>query len=98
MADGTEGSDIFIQSRMPADNGYGQNGFQGPSSDLPGQRTTSGFLPENECKLAPDYRKDHDWQTRVVKADAYATHPGMKAQAAPALIPAKNLRPVTRKA
>ena len=84
-------------SREPANNGYGQNGYQGPSSDLPGKRTTSGFLPENECKLNPDYRKDHDWQTRAVKTDAYPTHPGMKSPAAPSVIPSKNSRPATKK-
>lgn len=30
--------------------GYGQNGYGGASSDMPGERTTSGFLPD--CKLA----------------------------------------------
>ena len=35
----------IIGSKMPALNGYGQNGFPGASSDLPGQATKSGFLP-----------------------------------------------------
>lgn len=34
----------------PSKRGYGQNGYRGASSDTPGQRTTSGFLPD--CTLA----------------------------------------------
>jgi hypothetical protein len=34
-----------LGSRMPAKNGYGQNGFAKASSDLPGEATSSGFLP-----------------------------------------------------
>jgi hypothetical protein len=29
----------------PSKAGYGQNGYQGASSDLPGENTTAGFLP-----------------------------------------------------
>jgi hypothetical protein len=43
---GGEGGDTTIGSRQKAKNGYGQNGFLGPSSDLPGKQTTSGFLPK----------------------------------------------------
>lgn len=35
----------IVGSNMPANNGYGQNGYAGASSDQPGQNTTSGFLP-----------------------------------------------------
>lgn len=38
-----------VGSKMPAQNGYGQNGFPGPSSDNPGKDTKSGFLPA--CEL-----------------------------------------------
>jgi hypothetical protein len=62
--------DIFIQSRELALNKFGQNGFQGPASDLPGTKTTSGFLPET--KLPEDSA-----QTRKVDASPIATHPGM---------------------
>ena len=34
----------IVGSKMPANNGYGQNGYSGPSSDTPGKKTTSGFL------------------------------------------------------
>lgn len=59
-------STIFIGSKFQAKNGYGQNGFHGASSDLPGQHTTSGFLP---AVVAP---KD-DWQTRNVSKEQYPT-------------------------
>lgn len=35
-------SDAF----KPSQKGYGQNNYGGASSDLPGQRTTSGYLPD----------------------------------------------------
>jgi hypothetical protein len=50
----------IIASRMKPENRYGQNGYQGPSSDTPGKHTTSGFLPQ---AVAPD----SDWQTRQLK-------------------------------
>jgi hypothetical protein len=82
----------FIESKEPANNGYGQNGFQKASSDLPGnKKTTSGFLPEVTLPATDD-----NWQTRKVKADAYATHPGMAPRKSASTIPS-NGRPVTRK-
>lgn len=82
--------DIFIQSREPANNGYGQNGFQKASSDLPGQKTTSGFLPASAVPTS-------DWQTRKVDASPIAAHPGMAPRKSAGTIPS-NGRPVTRKA
>jgi hypothetical protein len=43
-ADG--GGTEFVGSHEKADDGYGQNGFPGPASDVPGKHTTSGFLPK----------------------------------------------------
>jgi hypothetical protein len=54
---------------------YGQNGYGGASSDLPGERTASGFLPD--CKLPADYRRE-DWQNRKVDAKPYPLAHGMK--------------------
>lgn len=34
----------------PSKAGYGQNGFGGPSSDNPGERTTSRFLPSDPVR------------------------------------------------
>ena len=36
----------------PSKAGYGQNGFGGPSSDTPGERTASGFLPGPDLPAA----------------------------------------------
>lgn len=69
----------FASQAKPNNSGYGQNGFQGPSSDLPGDRTTSGFLPEDagikgiigdaKSDLADNYRAGRgNWQTRTVSA------------------------------
>jgi hypothetical protein len=55
-----------VGSKMKALNGYGQNGFDGSSSDLPGQNTTSGFLPACELPKAGD-------ATRLKGVDASQT-------------------------
>jgi hypothetical protein len=61
----------ILGSKLPANNGYGQNGYDGASSDLPGKKTTSGFLPQS--KVPTD-----DWQTRkVAPKQGVPTHPNM---------------------
>jgi hypothetical protein len=62
--------DQFIKSDAPADDGYGRNGFTGPSSDLPGKKTTSGFLPKAGAPI--------NSQTRTVLADPIPTMYGHK--------------------
>jgi hypothetical protein len=52
----------ILGSKMPANNRYGQNGAQNPSSDTPGKHTTSGVLPQ---VVLPD----DDWQARKVSPD-----------------------------
>lgn len=68
-------SDVtVVGSKYKAKNGYGQNGFQGPSSDCPGENTTSGFLPQSSVPADP-------WQTRKVSGAQYPTSfgcPGAK--------------------
>lgn len=79
----------FPSDAKPSNAGYGQNGFQGPSSDLPGQHTTSGFLPvdaglagiigDEKADMNDSYRAGRgDWQTRTISAAPIAPHPGMK--------------------
>ncbi len=97
MADDT-GGDVFVASREKARNGYGQNGYQGPSSDLPGQATRM----DRDYGLAADpSAAPGDWQTRKVDATPYATTHGMKAAASPVLVPAGNnhrpYRPISGK-
>ena len=55
-------SEEIIGSKLKAKNGYGQNGAQNASSDLPGGKTTSGFLPQGSVPSG-------DWQTRHVSAE-----------------------------
>jgi len=83
-----EQGDQFIQSREKAKNGYGQNGYQGPSSDLPGQHTTSGFLP---AVTLP--KTDANWQTRKVDSTPIAPAHGMSGPKASSTIPATTLSP-----
>ena len=79
----------FPSQAKPDNSGYGENGFQGPSSDLPGKRTTSGFLPEDEgikgiigdvkADMNDAYRAGRgNWQTRTISAEPITPHPGMK--------------------
>lgn len=85
--------DQFIESEQPADNGFGQNGYTGPSSDLPGKKTTSGFLPKGDL----DNAKAVNVQTRNVSAEQLPAAFGMRDRNAnPAKVPA-NGRPVTRR-
>lgn len=70
-------------TKVPAANRYGQNGYQGPSSDLPGQHTRiEGFQ-----KAVTVPKDDGGWQTRQVDAKPYAPSHGMRDRnAAPTII------------
>lgn len=67
--------DQYIKSDEKAENRYGQNGYGGPSSDLPGKKTSTGFLPQ--CKVSKDFRSESDWQTRKVDSAPLAKAHGM---------------------
>lgn len=59
------------QEFKPSNRGYGQNQFGGPSSDTPGKRTASGFLPDPGTRVND--------QTRTVSAAPYPpTHGARK--------------------
>ncbi len=61
----------IVGSNLKALNGYGQNGYTGPSSSTPGSDVgKSGFLPA--CEVPSE-----KWQTRNVGPNV-PTHPGMK--------------------
>jgi hypothetical protein len=92
----TEDED-FVSSREKAKNGYGQNGYQGASSDLPGQSTRM----DRDYGLAADPSLDGvtknfgeagNWQTRKVSKEAYTPAFGMKAPSEPAKVPDSNVR------
>jgi hypothetical protein len=75
-----------VGSKMKPEDGPGQNGFDDPSSDLPGEHTVSGFLPSVSVPVS-------DWQTRPVSAEQKVpTTFGMKAPGEAAKIPAANIR------
>lgn len=94
----------FPSDAKPDNSGYGQNGFGGPSSDLPGKRTTSGFLPEDEglkgiindtkADMNDSYRAGRgDWQTRTVSAKPYAPSHGLSSpNKVTDKVPSSNLR------
>src|SRR5260221_11048541 len=67
-----DGDQFIVASKLKPENSYGQNGFQGASSDLPGQKTTSGFLPETKLPAS-------NLQMRKVSAAPIAVHPGRSA-------------------
>lgn len=58
----------------PSTHGYGQNGYGGASSDEPGQRTTSGFLPQTSLEAGKAANK----QTRKVDATPFPAAFGCK--------------------
>lgn len=90
-------SEASIGSHEKANNGYGQNGYQGPSSDLPGQSTRMN----RDFGLAADpvvdaaraaYGEGANWQTRTVSAEPYAPAHGQKARDNKSAFPTANVR------
>jgi len=81
-----------VGSKMKPENGYGQNGFTGPSSDTPGKHTTSGFLPDTAKADAGD------WQTRPVSPEQkVGTTPTMRSRNDEGgKIPSTNMHRVTK--
>jgi hypothetical protein len=79
-----QNGDQFIESSELADNSYGRNGYQGPSSDVGtrGVPTKTGFLPE-----VADTVPVSDWQTRTLDASPIATAKGTQRQNSAAGIP-----------
>lgn len=75
----------FVGSHMKPENKYGQNGYQGASSDLPGKHTTSGFLPAVTVPAS-------DWQTRKVSAEPFPPSFGMKSPNSKSDFPTENVR------
>lgn len=68
---GSEQPTFASEQLSPISNrGYGQNGFGGASSDLPGQNTKSGYLPS-----PGDPVND---QLRRIKADPLPTAFGQR--------------------
>lgn len=67
---GSNMPDSVATELRPSSKNYGQNGYGGASSDLPGQRTTSGLLNT----MTPPVND----QLRKVKADALPASFGMK--------------------
>lgn len=70
------GDQEIVATKEKPKNGYGQNGYQGPASDLPGQHTrieglsTPAVVPGRTSDGTPD------WQTRKVSAAPFATAHG----------------------
>jgi hypothetical protein len=79
----------FAASREKAKNGYGQNGYQGASSDLPGQSTR---MDRDYGLPADPSSAPGEWQTRKASKEAYKPAFGMKAPAEPAKVPDNNVR------
>lgn len=86
---GSQDADPDEASEKSGSKLYGQNGYQGASSDLPGERTCSGFLPD--CKLPADY-KGADWQTRSVSTKPYPTAHGNHAPRSGEKVPSTPIR------
>lgn len=78
-------SDVELGSNMKAKNGYGQNGYPGPSSDLPGQHSTAGFVPQSSVPTS-------DWQTRKVSTKQLAPAHAQKGPKTGETVPKFNTR------
>lgn len=61
---GSKSPTFASDALRPSKRGYGQNGYGGASSDTPGQRTTSGFLPQTDLAAGVAANK----QCRTVSA------------------------------
>lgn len=76
-------ADVFVASKEKSKNGYGQNGFQGASSDLPGQTTKTAVSDVAPSQVAvPGLRHEATLQARVKMsgntAAAYTAHDSMR--------------------
>jgi len=91
-------ADVFVASKEKPKNGYGQNGYQGPSSITDGKNVTSGFLPEVKLPdgVTGSVNENANWQTRNVSTEQYAPSHGMKARDDRLSFPTNNVRPVTK--
>jgi hypothetical protein len=96
-SDGGGAGTEFVGSHEKAKNGYGQNGYQGASSQLPGDapvRMDRDFGLAADPSAAPG-----DWQTRKVDATPYSTHPGMRSPNSKLdAFPSANVRPASKRA
>jgi hypothetical protein len=78
--DGGAAGTEFVGSHEKAKNGYGQNGFQGPSSDLPGQKTRM----DRDFGLPADpgtpnaNAKDDDARLAAISGHPVKVHDGMR--------------------
>jgi hypothetical protein len=73
--------DFIVGSKMKSENGYGQNGYSGASSDTPGQKTTSGMLPQCDiegAKAAEKQKRDINGSDAGKNLGQVPDHPGMK--------------------
>lgn len=93
-------TEVFVASKEKPKNGYGQNGYQGASSALPGQKVTSGFLPEVKLPdgVTAKVNEGANWQTRAVDAAQYPASHGMKARNDKIDFPTANVRPASKRA
>ena len=66
---------LIVGSKMKSENGYGRNGATNASSDLPEQKTASGFLAA--CGLPTGNSQTRDVSTGQKFAPSPAGH-GMK--------------------
>ena len=102
--DGGAAGTEFVGSHEKAKNGYGQNGYQGASSDLPGHATRMDrdfgldADPTIPGAVTSKFDEAPGWDTRAVKAEPYAPAHGMKARDSKIDFPSANVRRATKQA
>lgn len=60
--------------------GYGQNGFSGASSLLPGEKVDRSPIMQGIAQPDPDLKSVQSWQTRTISAKPIKATPTMKRQ------------------
>jgi hypothetical protein len=73
-------------------SGYGQGGFAGASSLLPGEKVDRSPIMQGIAEPNPDAKSADGWQTRAVNAKAIKPAFGMKSPSAAAKVPRATTR------
>ncbi len=77
----TDMGEFVVGSKQQARNGYGQNGFQGPSSDTDLSNPTRSPMSVEMFGPTDKLVSYENKQCRTVSDKQYPAHPGMKGAA-----------------
>jgi len=81
---GSKMTDFASDALKPSKVGYGQNGFGGASSDTPGEKTSSDFLPGPGTPINDQTRMLQNSGKEKVVSDAFGMESARARQPNPA--------------